>query len=147
VPNLIGPLFILVSMDIPSAIAIEAGLSFLGFGVRPPTPSWGTILNDGFAHTGNSPWIILAGGLPLVLSSLGFTVLGEGLRDAIDPRLRRRLRAGQVPLQREPPNSACPLHNEPAMRSDLLDELIRVLASQGHSVLITGFQERAADRS
>ena len=91
VPNLIGPLFILVSMDIPTAIAIEAGLSFLGFGVRPPTPSWGTILNDGFAAIGNSPWIILAGGLPLVLSTLGFTFLGEGLRDAIDPSLRREI--------------------------------------------------------
>lgn len=89
VPNLVGPLFILASMDIPSAIAIEAGLSFLGFGVRPPTPSWGTVLNDGFAYIGNTPWIILAGGLPLVLSTIGFTFLGEGLRDAIDPRLRK----------------------------------------------------------
>lgn len=87
-PNLIGPLLILASMDIPVAITIEAGLSFLGFGVRPPTPSWGTVLNDGYAFIGNTPWIILAGGLPLVLSTLGFTFLGEALRDAIDPRLR-----------------------------------------------------------
>jgi peptide/nickel transport system permease protein len=88
-PNVIGPLLILASMDIPVAIAIEAGLSFLGFGVRPPTPSWGTVLNDGYAFIGNTPWIIVAGGLPLVLSTLGFTFLGEALRDAIDPRLRK----------------------------------------------------------
>jgi peptide/nickel transport system permease protein len=89
-PNVVGPLLILASMDIPVAITIEAGLSFLGFGVRPPTPSWGTVLNDGYAFIGNTPWIILAGGLPLVLSTLGFTFLGEALRDAIDPRLRRQ---------------------------------------------------------
>ena len=88
-PNVIGPLLILASMDVPVAITIEAGLSFLGFGVRPPTPSWGTVLNDGYAFIGNTPWIILAGGLPLVLSTLGFTFLGEALRDAIDPRLRK----------------------------------------------------------
>lgn len=91
VPNIIGPLFILASMDIPVVITIEAGLSFLGFGVRPPTPSWGTVLNDGYAFIGNTPWIILAGGLPLVLSTLGFTFLGEALRDAIDPRLRKEI--------------------------------------------------------
>jgi peptide/nickel transport system permease protein len=89
VPNIVGPLFILASMDVPVVITIEAGLSFLGFGVRPPTPSWGTVLNDGYAFIGNTPWIILAGGLPLVLSTLGFTFLGEALRDAIDPRLRK----------------------------------------------------------
>jgi peptide/nickel transport system permease protein len=88
-PNVIGPLVILASMDIPVAITIEAGLSFLGFGVRPPTPSWGSILNDGYAFIGNTPWIILFGGLPLILSTLGFTFLGEALRDAIDPRLRK----------------------------------------------------------
>jgi peptide/nickel transport system permease protein len=91
VPNIVGPLFILSSMDIPVVITIEAGLSFLGFGVRPPTPSWGTVLNDGYAFIGNTPWIILAGGLPLVLSTLGFTFLGEALRDAIDPRLRKEI--------------------------------------------------------
>jgi len=90
-PNIVGPLFILASMDIPVVITIEAGLSFLGFGVRPPTPSWGTVLNDGYAFIGNTPWIILAGGLPPVLSAPGFTFLGEALRDAIDPRLRKEI--------------------------------------------------------
>jgi peptide/nickel transport system permease protein len=88
-PNIIGPLLVLTSMDIPVAITIEAGLSFLGLGVRPPTPSWGTVLSDGYAYIAITPWLILADGLPLVLSTLGFTFLGEALRDAIDPRLRR----------------------------------------------------------
>jgi peptide/nickel transport system permease protein len=88
-PNLIGPLLILASMDIPVVITIEAGMSFLGLGVRPPTPSWGTILNDGFNYIRESPWLAIAGGLPIVIATLGFTFLGETLRDHFDPRLRK----------------------------------------------------------
>ena len=88
-PNVIGPLLILASMDIPFVVTIEAGLSFLGMGVRPPTPSWGSILNDGYSFIGNTPWPVLAGAIPLVLTTLGFTFLGETLRDTFDPRLRR----------------------------------------------------------
>jgi peptide/nickel transport system permease protein len=88
-PNLIGPLLILASMDIPVVITIEAGMSFLGLGVRPPTPSWGSILNDGFAFIRESPWPAIAGGLPIVIATLGFTFLGETLRDQFDPRLRK----------------------------------------------------------
>ncbi len=89
-PNVIGPLLILASMDIPVVVAIEAGLSFLGLGVRPPTPSWGAILNDGFTAIRDTPWIAIAGGLPIVLTTLGFTFLGETLRDVFDPRLKSR---------------------------------------------------------
>lgn len=89
-PNIIGPILILASMDVPVVVAIEAGLSFLGLGVRPPTPSWGTILNDGFAAIRDSYWLVIAGGLPIVLTTLGFTFLGETLRDVFDPRLRGR---------------------------------------------------------
>ena len=88
-PNVIGPLLILVSMDVPVVITIEAGLSFLGLGVRPPTASWGSILNDGYAFIRNTPWMVIAGGVPLILATLGFTFLGEALRDAFDPRLRK----------------------------------------------------------
>ncbi len=88
-PNIIGPLLILVSMDIPVVITIEAGMSFLGLGVRPPTPSWGSILNDGFAFIRESPWPAIAGGLPIIVATLGFTFLGETLRDEFDPKLRR----------------------------------------------------------
>ncbi|MFW5970160.1 MAG: ABC transporter permease [Halofilum sp. (in: g-proteobacteria)] len=90
-PNVIGPLLILASMDVPLIITLEAGLSFLGLGVRPPTPSWGTILNDGYNYIRNSPWPVVFGGLPVILATLGFTFLGESLRDIIDPKLRRDL--------------------------------------------------------
>ena len=90
-PNVVGPLVILASMDIPTVIALEAGLSFLGMGVKPPTPSWGSILNDGYSLIRNTPWPIIAGSIPLVLITLGFTFLGESLRDQIDPKLRRNL--------------------------------------------------------
>ncbi|UCI25844.1 MULTISPECIES: ABC transporter permease [unclassified Mesorhizobium] len=89
-PNVIGPILILASMDIPVVVAIEAGLSFLGLGVRPPLPSWGAILNDGFVNIRDSYWIVVAGGLPIILTTLGFTFLGETLRDVFDPRLKRR---------------------------------------------------------
>lgn len=90
-PNVLGPLLILASMDVPLVIATEAGLSFLGMGVRPPAPSWGTILNDGFNFIRNSPWPVIAGSLPIILVTLGFTFLGEALRDIFDPKLRRNL--------------------------------------------------------
>lgn len=89
-PNVIGPLVILASMDIPVVIAIEAGMSFLGLGVRPPTPSWGSMLNDGFVAIRDTPWIAIAGGLPIIITTLGFTFLGETLRDVLDPRLKGR---------------------------------------------------------
>lgn len=88
-PNVVGPLLILASMEVPVVITIEAGLSFLGLGVRPPAPSWGNILADGYAFVRNTPWLVIAGGLPVVLTTLGFTFLGETLRDVFDPKLRR----------------------------------------------------------
>jgi peptide/nickel transport system permease protein len=87
-PNIAAPLFILASMDVPAVVGMEAGLSFLGLGVSPPTPSWGSILNDGYSYLRNSPWPIIAGGLPLIAVTLGFTFFGESLRDIFDPRLR-----------------------------------------------------------
>ncbi|HEY2112333.1 MAG TPA: ABC transporter permease [Dongiaceae bacterium] len=85
-PNIIGPILIVASMDIPVVVAIEAGMSFLGLGVRPPTPSWGSILNDGFSYIRESPWPVIAGGLPIIITTLGFTFLGEALRDTFDPK-------------------------------------------------------------
>ncbi|MGX5844909.1 ABC transporter permease [Mesorhizobium sp. ArgA1] len=90
-PNVIGPLLILVSMDVPAVIAVEAGLSFLGMGVRPPTPDWGAILNDGYAYIDQTGWLVFAGGIPIIIATLGFTFLGEALRDIFDPKLRRDL--------------------------------------------------------
>lgn len=90
-PNVIGPLLILVSMDVPLVITLEAGLSFLGMGVRPPTPSWGSILSDGYRYIRSSVSPAAAGGIPIVLTTLGFTFLGEALRDIFDPKLRKDL--------------------------------------------------------
>jgi peptide/nickel transport system permease protein len=88
-PNIVGPLFIIASMDIPSVIALEAGLTYLGLGIPPPAPSWGRILQEGFESIRDAPWIVVAGGIPLILTTLGFTFLGESLRDLLDPKLRR----------------------------------------------------------
>jgi len=89
-PNVLGPLVILVSMDIPTVVALEAALSYLGLGVKPPTPSWGTILNDGYVSLRTNPSLVIAAGIPLVIATLGFTFLGEALRDALDPKLKAR---------------------------------------------------------
>ncbi len=88
-PNIIGPILIIASMDIPSVITLEAGLTYLGMGIPPPAASWGRILQDGFDSIRDAPWIVVAGGIPLILTTLGFTFLGESLRDLLDPKLRR----------------------------------------------------------
>lgn len=88
-PNMVGPLLIMGAMDVPVVVTVEAGLSFLGLGVLPPTASWGTVLNEGYLIIRNTPWPVIAGGVPLVLTTLGFTFLGEALRDVFDPKLRK----------------------------------------------------------
>jgi len=88
-PNVAGPLLILAAMDVPVVVTVEAGLSFLGLGVLPPTASWGTILNEGYLVIRDTPWMVVAGGIPLILTTLGFTFLGEALRDVFDPRMRK----------------------------------------------------------
>ncbi|MGE0117887.1 MAG: ABC transporter permease [Dongiaceae bacterium] len=90
-PNIIGPLFIIGSMDIPAVITLEAGLTFLGLGIPPPAPSWGRILDDGYKYLREAPWIVVAAGIPLIVTTLGFTFLGESLRDLLDPKLRRMM--------------------------------------------------------
>jgi peptide/nickel transport system permease protein len=86
-PNIVAPLFILMAVNVPVAVSIEAGLSFLGLGVPPPEPSWGVMLSEGFRQVQETPWPIVVPGLALVLTTLGFTLLGEALRDHLDPRL------------------------------------------------------------
>ncbi len=89
-PNIIGVLAVLAAMDIPTVIALEAGLSFLGLGVKPPTPSWGALLKDGYSLIRQTPWLVVGGGLPIIVATLGFTFLGESLRDVVDPKLRKQ---------------------------------------------------------
>ena len=88
-PNVVGPLLIVASMDIPSVVTLEAGLTFLGMGIPPPAPSWGRTLQEGYSLIQVAPWIVISGGIPLIITTLGFTFLGEALRDLIDPKLRR----------------------------------------------------------
>ncbi|MGB3178122.1 MAG: ABC transporter permease [Albidovulum sp.] len=88
-PNIIGPILILASMDIPVFISAEAGLSFLGVGVKPPQSSWGLILDDGYKFIRQTYWLVIAGAVPLIIATLGFTFLGEALRDTFDPKLRK----------------------------------------------------------
>ena len=89
-PNVVGQLLVVLSMDIPVVIMLEAGLSYLSLGVKPPTPSWGNILYDGYVSLRQSPGMVIVAGIPLILATLGFTFLGEALRDALDPRLQLR---------------------------------------------------------
>ena len=85
-PNILPPLLVVVAMDVPSAIVVEAGLAFLGLGVPPPAPDWGVLLNDGFLNVAISAWPLVGPLLALVFVTTGFTLLGETLRDITDPR-------------------------------------------------------------
>jgi len=88
-PNISGPLVVLASMEIPVVITIEAGLSFIGLGVRPPLASWGTLIYDGYAYLSDSMLPVIIASSALGLATLGFTLFGEALRDAVDPRLNK----------------------------------------------------------
>jgi peptide/nickel transport system permease protein len=87
-PNALAPVFVTATLDVATAILVEAGLSFLGFGVQPPAPSWGNILTEGRTYIFDAWWLTLFPGLAILLTVLSFNLLGEGLRDALDPRLR-----------------------------------------------------------
>jgi peptide/nickel transport system permease protein len=89
VPNIIGPLIILASMNIPVVITVEAGLSFLGLGVQPPAASLGTLIKDGYIYLNQSSWPTIGSAVTLSLATLGSTLFGEALRDAADPKLAR----------------------------------------------------------
>jgi peptide/nickel transport system permease protein len=92
VPNVIGPLIILASMNIPVVITVEAGLSFLGLGVQPPAASLGTLIKDGYIYLDQSWWPTIGSAAILAFATLGSTLFGEALRDAADPKLKGRLK-------------------------------------------------------
>jgi oligopeptide transport system permease protein len=88
-PNSLGPIIVSVTFNIPRAIFTEAALSFIGIGVRPPTPSWGTMISDGYAVIFASWYQVFFPALAIALLMIAFTFLGDGLRDALDPKMRR----------------------------------------------------------
>jgi ABC-type dipeptide/oligopeptide/nickel transport system permease subunit len=88
IPNTIPPIIILATLGMGSAILAEAGLSFLGLGVNPPTPSWGSMIASGRDYILQAPHIVIAPGLMITITVLAFNLLGDGLRDALDPRLK-----------------------------------------------------------
>lgn len=88
-PNALPPVLVSATLGIAGAILVESGLSFLGIGVQPPTPSWGNILTDGKANIDIAWWLSVFPGMAILLTVLGYNLLGEGLRDLLDPRKKR----------------------------------------------------------
>jgi len=89
-PNALAPVFVTATLDVATAVLVEAGLSFLGFGVQPPEPSWGNILTEGRTYIFDAWWLTVFPGLAILMTVLSFNLVGEGLRDTLDPRLRGR---------------------------------------------------------
>jgi len=88
-PNAMAPVLVAMTLGIPAAILTESGLSFLGLGVRPPYATWGNILNDGKEVIELAWWLSVYPGLAILVTVLSYNLLGEGIRDALDPRLRQ----------------------------------------------------------
>lgn len=88
-PNALAPVLVAATLGVAGAVLTESGLSFLGLGVQPPTPSWGNILNDGKANIEIAWWLSLFPGFTILITVLSYNLVGEGLRDALDPRLRQ----------------------------------------------------------
>jgi peptide/nickel transport system permease protein len=87
-PNVMAPILVQTTLSLSTAILAEAVLSFLGLGTQPPDPSWGTMLGTGRKFMETAPWVAVFPGLAIMLAVLGFNLLGDGLRDALDPRLK-----------------------------------------------------------
>lgn len=88
-PNTIGIVIVMTTLALPGAIMSTTGMSFLGLGSQPPDPDWGVILSEGMSFIDSSPWMSIFPGLALIWTTLSFNVLGEGLRDILDPRMKR----------------------------------------------------------
>jgi oligopeptide transport system permease protein len=89
-PNLAGPVIVMIAIGIPRAVFIEAALSFIGFGVSPTTPSWGSMVQEGYGAIVTFPHLVLFPSAAIALLLLAFTFVGDGLRDALDPRMSLR---------------------------------------------------------
>ena len=89
IPNGLAPILVNASLALGAVIVLESALSFLGLGVQDPTPTWGNMLDFARSYMFQHPWLPLVPGIPLVIVSMGFNFIGDGLRDALDPRLKR----------------------------------------------------------
>jgi peptide/nickel transport system permease protein len=89
VPNLLSEIVVVASLWLATAIRTEASLSFIGLGVKPPTATWGGMIREGFENILEAPWLAVVPGLAILITVLGLNLIGDGLRDAIDPKLRR----------------------------------------------------------
>jgi oligopeptide transport system permease protein len=89
-PNTLGPVVVAAVFGIPFAIFAEAALAFIGLGLPPPTPSWGRLVTDGYSAIRSSPHLVLSSALAIAITMMAFTFIGDGLRDALDPRSRRQ---------------------------------------------------------
>jgi peptide/nickel transport system permease protein len=87
-PHLVGTAIVWGTLGIATNVMLEASLSYLGIGVQPPTPSWGRMISEGQTYYRSAPWLILFPGIAIMLTVLGFNMLGDGLRDALDPYQR-----------------------------------------------------------
>ncbi|MBI2871914.1 MAG: ABC transporter permease [Chloroflexi bacterium] len=94
IPNSLGPVTVAVSFGIPRAIFTEAALSYIGIGVNPPTPTWGSMIRDGYSLIFSSPHLVAIPAVAIAVTMLAFTFLGDGLRDALDPHTRGASRLG-----------------------------------------------------
>ncbi|HWC02329.1 MAG TPA: ABC transporter permease [Methylomirabilota bacterium] len=90
-PNVVNPVIVQASLGVGFAIIIESSLSFIGLGAQPPTPAWGSMVQTGFQYLEIAPWFVLAPATMIFLAVLGFNMLGDGLRDLLDPMARSRL--------------------------------------------------------
>ena len=90
-PNIAGDIIIMSTLWIATAIRLEASLSFLGLGTQPPIPSWGNMIREGMLYFMRAPWLSLIPGAGIFFAVIGFNMLGDGMRDVLDPKLRGRL--------------------------------------------------------
>ena len=86
--NVLPEIFVMASLWMATAVRVEASLSFIGLGVKPPTPTWGGMIRDGFENILDAPWLSIYPGLAILTLIFALNMLGDGLRDATDPKLR-----------------------------------------------------------